>query len=532
MKKIILILIGLVPLTVFSQLNIVKLSVHALDSMGIDSVWVDSTDFANLNNLTVNLNSKLDKAALSDSLENQDTIYSTKIEAHEFHGTYNYFGNNYMTYDTDSLYYNAIGSHIWKIGGIENMRLNNTALIIKDTADQIPRIRFQRGSWQEDSYNDYEIKDSSGGLYIFRHVNGAYKPLLELKDNHILNVIKTEIYDTANEGGITKTLQLISPYLTANTAVECIFAPSNDHNNRHAAIGAKNNGSNAINLYFKTGQSSTITTKMTLDPYGNLWFGNDNTDRLYIDSVNCIYNDDGHLGINTNVLSIEGDSVFLGSTTIDTTVVANNKTTHTNTIQAPGYEIGSSSVMLTESGGILQIDGDRVVEMPDTASIIATHTYVDSFYHPVDTGSILATQYYVDQNADIASLDRDTVLSIHASSFISQAPDVMDVSITFAGFTASADVIIAICPVNLPQGVTVTKVIVYGDAAATAETYTLQRIALTDGSQSAMGTANIGTEDTSISNATIDNNTYCYCINTSSIDTGDTIYGARIIFTR
>jgi hypothetical protein len=56
------------------------------------------------------------------------------------------------------------------------------------------------------------------------------------------------------------------------------------------------------------------------------------------------------------------------------------------------------------------------------------------------------------------------------------------------------------------------------------------------GTSSQMATADIGTEDTSISNATIDNSTYSYFIQagdriSGTFSGGDMIYGAKITYT-
>jgi hypothetical protein len=96
---------------------------------------------------------------------------------------------------------------------------------------------------------------------------------------------------------------------------------------------------------------------------------------------------------------------------------------------------------------------------------------------------------------------------------------------------ANADGIEFIVNVDLPDGATVVGVEVFGNAAASAETWTLNRIALADATNVTLATANINTEDTSIDNATVDNSTYSYYFYTSSLDTDDSIYGARITYT-
>ncbi len=84
--------------------------------------------------------------------------------------------------------------------------------------------------------------------------------------------------------------------------------------------------------------------------------------------------------------------------------------------------------------------------------------------------------------------------------------------------------------VNLPHNAIVTGVIVYG--SDTGETWTLYRRQIdTQGIGTAMASAAIDTEDTTITNATIDNSTYAYVIETSPLDAADDIDGARITYT-
>ena len=87
-----------------------------------------------------------------------------------------------------------------------------------------------------------------------------------------------------------------------------------------------------------------------------------------------------------------------------------------------------------------------------------------------------------------------------------------------------------VAPVFLPNGATVTGVVMHGND--TGETWTLHRDLLTLGaSADTLATAAIGTEDITITNAVIDNNNYCYWFTTSDLPNTFTAYGARIIYT-
>ena len=88
-----------------------------------------------------------------------------------------------------------------------------------------------------------------------------------------------------------------------------------------------------------------------------------------------------------------------------------------------------------------------------------------------------------------------------------------------------------IAPVSLPNGATITAAIVYGNAAAASGiTWTLYRVNISSDSGGSLASASVNTEDTSISDAVIDNNTFAYFISTGTdeFDNNDEIHGARI----
>lgn len=89
--------------------------------------------------------------------------------------------------------------------------------------------------------------------------------------------------------------------------------------------------------------------------------------------------------------------------------------------------------------------------------------------------------------------------------------------------------ITTLAPVFLPHNAVVTGAIVYGNSST--ENFNLIRSTLTDSTATTMAQANINTEDSTISNATIDNTLYGYFILTDAMDANDTIYGARITYT-
>jgi len=97
---------------------------------------------------------------------------------------------------------------------------------------------------------------------------------------------------------------------------------------------------------------------------------------------------------------------------------------------------------------------------------------------------------------------------------------------------ADGDAISFYAPVNLPNGATVTAVVVYGNAAATAENYALQRITTSTGAYDQnLANAAIGTVDTTITVPTIDNSLYTYNLTAASLDTNDEVWTSMITYT-
>jgi len=123
-------------------------------------------------------------------------------------------------------------------------------------------------------------------------------------------------------------------------------------------------------------------------------------------------------------------------------------------------------------------------------------------------------------------------LSIPGPAFLGQQSfsDDIDYDVSSGKVSFNVDDCVLMAPVSLPEGVTISGVIVYGNAAAEAETFELRRVKLLDATNSQMATQSINTEDITITNPIIDNANYAYFIVTSSLDIGDEIYGALIVY--
>jgi hypothetical protein len=144
-----------------------------------------------------------------------------------------------------------------------------------------------------------------------------------------------------------------------------------------------------------------------------------------------------------------------------------------------------------------------------------------------------STNDFTVSSGAVSLKNKTSYYSIPGCGFVSESPDVDDVFYTANAFTVStAGSFGFFAPVYLPHGAVVTACIVRGNGAVSDETWTLTRASF-DGSTTAdLASANISTEDTSISNATIDNQNYSYVIYTTDFNaTSDAIHGALITYT-
>jgi len=135
---------------------------------------------------------------------------------------------------------------------------------------------------------------------------------------------------------------------------------------------------------------------------------------------------------------------------------------------------------------------------------------------------------------EIIQHEKDTVLRIPGMLFKAKNPDTDAVTydIDECNVKAEADGIFFLAPLNLPHGAEILSVVVTGNAGATAETYDLYRLNPDTFVGTILATANIGTQTDTITLGIIDNHTFIYYFATSSLDTDDMIYGAKIIYKR
>ena len=100
----------------------------------------------------------------------------------------------------------------------------------------------------------------------------------------------------------------------------------------------------------------------------------------------------------------------------------------------------------------------------------------------------------------------------------------------FEGMVAIDSTTSMFASVELPDRVVVTGAVVFG--ADAGENWGLRRreVAVSGGATT-MANNSLGNEDGTITNATIDNEIYCYSFDVLNMDSSDGIYGARIAYT-
>ena len=297
---------------------------------------------------------------------------------------------------------------------------------------------------------------------------------------------------------------------------------------------------------------------------------------LYSDNVylsGLIKATTGEIGSGGNVWTIKADSIYTGTEHLtDDWSTTGITLANDGSIHAPNFYVNTGGeIGLRQVESVLfKVDGDsqgiiitgrniRETELDNDASIYVnyygynggTTRYRNTIFGNGQGDSILVvggktgTDKYVDITGettitgtlDVTGTIRSTETkewSCSGINFKAINPDTDSISYsnTEGRVTADANGVTFVAPVFLPHGATISAVVVYGNGAAGQETWFISRRSLVDASSGAiMATAAINTVDSTISNAVVDNSTYSYFINTTSLDTGDQIYSAKITYT-
>ena len=286
-------------------------------------------------------------------------------------------------------------------------------------------------------------------------------------------------------------------------------------------------------------------------------------------AINNILNSVGRLTDNLNcnykALTIMA-YVSLKTSVVDTTLITYGKAYNSDTLFVNVFKTGVGQIpcFFDIYNGTAY---ERVVVLPVMTAAIATHTAIAAAHHAVFT----ITEHDTADRHALANLDplvcseaeADARITTHAAiaaahharytdaeavaavgyggtkywscagvHFDAQFPATDNVEKSTLGYLIiSSDGITLVAQVSLPDGATVTNVIVIGNAAAGAETWILKRLRLSDMFPTTMAAANINTADSTITSAGIDNSLYAYILITSSLDLNDQVYGATITYT-
>lgn len=140
---------------------------------------------------------------------------------------------------------------------------------------------------------------------------------------------------------------------------------------------------------------------------------------------------------------------------------------------------------------------------------------------------------YTDAEAQAACNKAGTLyMTLPGNAFLTENPDTDQVQRASNGvLTMEADNIDLFLGLNLPDGVTITDIVVEGNAGAASQMYVLYRVDLSDQTTSAIASAYVGTNDNSISYPVVDNSSYAYVVAVIGVDTNDEIYHCRVAYT-
>jgi len=165
---------------------------------------------------------------------------------------------------------------------------------------------------------------------------------------------------------------------------------------------------------------------------------------------------------------------------------------------------------------------------PVTKKITVGNVIVDATTTVKGKASFNSDDFSVSSGA-VSLKNKTSYVSISGASFKPTHPDTdsHDHTVESGAFIDPGVGLVVVATVQIPHGAVVTGAVVYASGTLTWELF---RVALSDGSTSLMATASANSEDTSISNATIDNSTYTYVFNIDDA-ASRTIYGARVKYT-
>ena len=164
----------------------------------------------------------------------------------------------------------------------------------------------------------------------------------------------------------------------------------------------------------------------------------------------------------------------------------------------------------------------KIKDLFETTPLLAGRTQIESSF------AANKDDFLVDANNILNLKNKTSYASIAGCQFQIYDNGAYNNEDTAGGLQINTDISPCYATIQLPHGAIITSAVIYGNISD--ETWILKRIT-SDGTSSTLATANFNTADTSINNATIDNSTYAYFFQTSSLDSTDVIYNAMITYT-
>jgi hypothetical protein len=159
--------------------------------------------------------------------------------------------------------------------------------------------------------------------------------------------------DSTSSGALQDAFTIRNGASTANTEVGIFFNPSSQTTNiRGARISATNDGANSVGLNFYTGAGASITSKMSIDPAGNMGLGV--TPSLWINTYKSLDINSTTSLFASSAGSFLGNNLFInsgGSTVYKTTAGASyyGQSNGIHNFLVAGSGTAGNAVTLTEA---------------------------------------------------------------------------------------------------------------------------------------------------------------------------------------
>ena len=280
-------------------------------------------------------------------------------------------------------------------------------------------------------------------------------------------------------------------------------------------------------------ETSGVTSKPTIGDFSNAQHNHSNAiGGGQLDHTSCFSAGEGtntHAQIDTHIANTSDPHNITWAQVNKTTSDIANITTRSHTSLS---DVGSNAHSVIDTHLAAANPHTGHVDMTGNETIAGIKTFSSFSITPTAapaTNYQVANKKYVDDNAG-GLTNKTSYWSCTGEKFIATNPDTDTMNYYEGTFESNAANLVAFASVELPHGAVITGVKVNGDAQAM--TWELIRRALdTSSTGSVVASANINVEDTTISNATVDNSNYRYSLEVVNVDASWNIYGARIKYT-